>query len=555
LVQALRTGNVCSMNPLGTGILETPGLLAYLPALCREFLKEELILNSVPTYYCGNALQLEQALSDFDQMVVKPAYAIERTAPIFVGQLGTAERDTLRSRLLANPCAFIAQRFVPGARTPVIANNTLHPRSYVLRCFAHCKQPNDYQVMPGGLALVAPTDLDLAVSIDRGARSKDVWIIADDSALAETLTAPSNPTIELSRGGGDLPSRVADNLYWLGRYAERAEATSRLVRVIGAKLLESANDREYERSMELASMLNALRAQTKFLYAAELSLDLALDRTKNETELARAISDDACSGSIVSTLRSALRVSNVVRDRLSHDTWRILASLEDSIARCSSDNRQVELPQLINELSQIVITLTGFSGLVMESMSRGFAWRFLDMGRRLERAISIVTLLRAAFTNVSEREAPLVELVLDVADSGMTYRRRYSAGLQAAPAVDLLLADDSNPRSVIFQLHTLSQHVAALPSLSSMGVKTTQQRLLLATTTEVELCDVSELCEFHAPSERREALVTLLDRLGHAIPALSDSLSETYLYHANVAKQLRSSVSTPPELIGNGGVS
>ena len=555
LVQALRTGNVCSMNPLGTGILETPGLLAYLPTLCREFLKEELILNSVPTYYCGNALQLEQALSDFDQMVVKPAYAIERTAPIFVGQLAPAERDALEVRLLANPNAFIAQRFVPGARTPVIANNTLHPRSYVLRCFAHCIQPNDYQVMPGGLALVAPSDGDLAVSIDRGARSKDVWVISDDSALAETLTAPTNPTIELSRGGGDLPSRVADNLYWLGRYAERAEATCRLVRVIGAKLLESANDREYERGMELASMLNALRAQTQFLYATELSLDSTLDRTNNETELARAISNDACSGSIVSTLRSALRVSNIVRDRLSHDTWRILASLEDSIARCSSDSAEIELPQLINELSQIVITLTGFSGLVMESMSRGFAWRFLDMGRRLERAISLVTLLRTTFTTASEREASLVEMVLDVADSGMTYRRRYPAGLQAAPAVDLLLADDTNPRSVIFQLHTLSQHVAALPSLSSLGAKTTQQRLLLATTTEVELCDVSELCELPSTSARREALVTLLDRLGRAIPALSDSLSETYLYHANVAKQLRSSVSMPPELVGNGGVS
>lgn len=543
LVQALRSGNVRSINPLGSGVLESPAFLSYLPRLCREFLNEDLVLESVPTYYCGDPRQLERALAELDQMVIKPTYSEMRAEPIFVSRLEPSERESLRQKIIATPQDFVAQRFVPASRTPIIYEGKIDARSCILRCFAHCGKPNDYQVMPGGLALVATTADDLAVSIHRGARSKDVWVISDESVLGELVVPPANPPIELSRGGGDLPSRVADNLYWLGRYAERAEAVSRLARVIGLKSLDSADAREYARSLELGRIMNALRAQTRFMYAADQSPDSSLQRAATEAELTEAIADEKCAGSLVAALRSTLRVSRVVRDRLSHDTLRILTSLEESSAHCSALAAHDRLPQLVNELNQIVIALAAFSGMVMESMTRGFAWRFLDMGRRLERAMALVTLLRATLTVPSERDAQVIELVLDVADSGMTYRRRYSAGLQVAPAVDLLLADEANPRSVIYQLHTLGQHVAALPSLSSIGTKTTQQRLLLATTTKVELTDIIELCRTSGTDPRRDRLVELLDHLGHSLPALSDSLTETYLYHANVARHLRGGVS------------
>jgi len=554
LVQALRTGNVSVTNPLGAGILETPALLAYLPQLCREFLKEELLLQSVPTLYLGDKGHLAQALDSFAQMVVKSAYSSEKGGPIFVGRLGYEEQEALRLRVLENPSQFVAQQFVPASRTPVIADNTVQSRSCVLRCFAQCSQPNDYQVMPGGLGLVAPEDDDVAVSIQRGARSKDVWIISDESIFGESLVPPTSPPIELTRGGGDLPSRVADYIYWLGRYAERAEAICRLARVIGQRLLESVSEREYRRSIELARMFNALQAQTQFVYTGKLPIDAELDRAANESELISAISNADCAGSLINALRATLRVSNIVRDRLSHDTLRILASVEESVAHCAAFADGGQLPQLVIELNQVVISLAGLSGLVMESMTRGFAWRFLDMGRRLERAISLSSLLRTTLTTGCEREAQLVEAVLDVADSGMTYRRRYSTGFQSAPAVDLLLADDTNPRSVLFQLHTIGQHMAVLPSLSSVGVKSKQQRLLLATTTEVELCDVVDLCQLAPNSERRAGLFALLERLGHSLPALSDSLTETYLYHANVARQLRSSEFDTPDRDKLGGV-
>lgn len=545
LAHAARTGNVSIISPLGTGILESPAFLAYLPALCRELLGEELLLPSVPTYYCGDPTQLQLALDDFEQMVLKPVHADAGAESIFVGELLPEAQRAVRERLLAAPQRFVAQTFVPASRTPVIADGAMQSRPYVLRCFAHCEQPNDYAIMPGGLALVASSSNDFAVSMNRGARSKDVWIISDEAVIGEVVSPPANPPIELSRGGGDLPSRVADNLYWLGRYAERAEAGCRLARVIGSRWMDAASERDYAQSIDLCYLLNALRAQTQFLRAADISLNTTLDRQANELELVAAIADDTCPGSIVSALRSTLRVSHVVRDRLSHDTQRILALLEESSLHCLNSKGR-GLTSLANELNRIIINLAALSGLVMESMTRGFAWRFLDMGRRLERAVTLVTLLRSTLAVRCEREPSLVEAALDVADSKMTYRRRYPAGLQAAPAVDLLLSDEANPRSVVFQLVTLAEHMAVLPSLSGVGVKSKQQRLLLSIRTEVELCDATELCAVSSTGQR-DGLVDLLDRLERSLPALSDSLTETYLYHATVARHLRSVGSDPLE--------
>lgn len=539
LVQAIRSGNVNSMNPLGTGLVETPAISAYLPGLCRTLLHEELLLPSVPTYYCGDPAQLDEALAQLDDLVVKPTYASGRTDPIFVSQLDSAERDALRQRLHSAPERFVAQRFVPSSRIPVISGGSMRSRAFVLRCFANCSHPNDYQVMSGGLALVAATEEELAVSLNRGARSKDVWVISDDDLRADLLRPPSNPPIELSRGGGDLPSRVADNLYWLGRYTERAEAVSRLSRVLGTRLLEFQSARDLLKSDEVARLLQALSMQFRFLDAPSATADRVLSQNDIEQEFLDAVVDSTCSGSILSTIRSVLRVSRVVRDRVSHDTWRILASLDETIEHLVHVETRDGIPDLVNELNRVVITLAGFSGLVMESMTRGFAWRFLDMGRRIERAITLVTMLRGTLVQPVERDAPLVESILDVAESSMTYRRRYPASLQTAPAVDLLLADDANPRSVIFQLKTLAEHIAALPPLPTQGVRSSQQRLILSATSQIELSDITELCRISATTACRQDLEDLLQKLSKLLPALSDSLTETYLYHANVARHLR----------------
>jgi uncharacterized circularly permuted ATP-grasp superfamily protein/uncharacterized alpha-E superfamily protein len=538
-VQSIRAGNVGLFNPIGTGLLETPAFLAFFPKLCRKLLHEDLRLPSVPTYYCGDPTHLDIVLSDFESMVIKPTFPNGRIETTFVHQLDTAERDRLREEVRKKPELFVGQKFVPTSRTPVFSEGQISSRACVLRCFAHSSHPNDYQLLPGGLGLVAASDADLAVSLNRGARSKDVWVLSNEAILEDLIVPLANPPIAISRSGGDLPSRIADNLYWLGRYAERAEAVCRLARVLGTRLLDSSLGSSMRTAMTLTRLRTALLSQIRFVSPQTLRLPLSMSPTDCERDLLEAVTESSSSGSVISSLKSTLRVSRIVRDRLSHDTWRILSSLDESVTRIESLRNPEQLSLLLAELNHIVITLAGFSGLAQESMTRGYAFRFLDMGRRLERALSMVTLLRATITEVTTEESSLVEAVLEVADSGMTYRRRYPASLQIAPAVDLLLSDDTNPRSILFQLRALTEHMKSLPVITPGQVRSMQHRLLLSATSQIELSDAEELCRADPNTHNPELLHNLLDQLGRTFPSLSDSLSETYLYHASIARHLK----------------
>jgi uncharacterized alpha-E superfamily protein len=231
-----------------------------------------------------------------------------------------------------------------------------------------------------------------------------------------------------------------------------------------------------------------------------------------------------------------------VRDRVSADTWRVLTALDEELelpaqplADTDASVATEARTSAASRLDRTVLALAAFSGLAMESMTRGQAWRFLDMGRRLERATTLVQLL--ARTLVHSVEAPLLETILDVADSGMTYRRRYLANLQVAPVLDLLLIDDTNPRSVMFQAHALVEHLAALPSSTGAGARTPQQRIATSVLAELQLADAGALAAAD-PAGTRPALQALLARLAEQLPALSDSLSSSYLSHAAISRNL-----------------
>jgi uncharacterized alpha-E superfamily protein len=347
---------------------------------------------------------------------------------------------------------------------------------------------------------------------------------------------------------------------------------ARLSRVACARLSELSGARDLERSTEIAALLRALTAQTTLLYTGALEGGTLSDFRAAERELVRAVLDENVAGSLHSAVRSTLRTGRLVRDRISTDTWRVLAALEDELLIAERD-AEIEAPPrsagamqshdalgvLYDALNRVILRLAAFSGLAIDSMTRGHAFRFLDIGRRLERAMGLCTLLRCTLVQRTDREGPLLENVLEIADSGMTYRRRYLASLQHAPVVDLLLVDESNPRSVIYQLDAIGRHLADLPQPPS-GLRSEQERSVLGMLTTLRLCDVEKLCEVDARGER-PALAALLLDFATRIPALSDSLSDRYLAHASVSRHLgyddsheppgeaRLSTPPPPQLL------
>ncbi len=529
LVQAVRAGNVAVANALGSGLVQSPAFLPYLPKICRLLLEQDLLLPSARTLFCAEAGAIDEVVSDFERWVVKPTFP-GSGKPTFVAALSAVDQAELAARIRARPADYVAQEYVPAAVTPSLVEERLRPRAYVLRCYAFDDGHGGFVVMPGGLARVGDSDQHGSVHMQLGARSKDVWVLSHEHVAAFSLLAAPDRPLPLSRGGGDLQSRVADDLYWLGRYAERADAVARLARVIGSRLSEFSDDDELARSSEFSSLFAALRVHTE---RRPLPPENGVSQLLHcERELLAALTDPGPQGSLVAVINSALRVGRTVRDRISLDTWRVLASLSEDLRAAPA-----QIGPLLGLLNSVVMAIAAFGGLVMDGMTRGQAFRFLDMGRRIERALNLVALLRETLTLRSDREPTLLDAVLEIADSGMTYRRRYMAALQAAPAVDLLLADETNARSVIYQLHSLVEHLRSLPRPPDAPPRSPELRLALLTSHELELCDVHALCEV-AEGGERTGLSALLRNLNSGLPALSDALSATYLSHATISRHL-----------------
>jgi uncharacterized circularly permuted ATP-grasp superfamily protein/uncharacterized alpha-E superfamily protein len=533
LVQAARTGSVAIASPLGTGVLQTPALLPYLDKLCRALLGETLRLPSVRTWWCGHADAFNEGLTHFDDAVVKPAFNEGFVRTVFTAQLDSNARAELLSKIRARPRRFVIQEHTQASTTPALDDGYLRAHPLLLRAYAVAGR-DDYIVMPGGLARVAARTDGAEISMQLGARSKDAWIISREPVTNFSLLPPQNRPVELSRGGSDLPSRAADNLYWLGRYAERAEGVARLCRVVGARLADQASQSDFEKSSEFELLFRALTAQTSLLYTAPFKASGVTTIELAQRRLLDSVFDERLVGSLHAVVLSTLRAGRLVRDRISTDTWRVLATLEDELHE--GKERDSTISGVHDILNHVVLRLAAFSGQVMESMTRGQAWRFLDMGRRIERAMTLITILRGALTEKCNREGVLLEAVLDVADSGMTYRRRYLATLQVPPVVDLLLTDNTNPRSVVFQLEALSEHIKALP-LAQGGLPTPQERIALGALYALKLADVERIAVSEENGQRARLDELLID-LATRVPALSDSLSDRYLAHATVSRHL-----------------
>lgn len=540
LVQALHAGKVAVANPLGSGILESPALMMYLPRLAKHLLGEELRMASVPTYWCGDAEARGYVLANLERMVIKPTFPGTRRDPIFGETLSAEGLAELRARIENCPLDFVGEEKISLSTAPVLVGKVAEPRHIVLRAHLAATGLTDgsvsagggYAVMPGGLTRFSASADSMIVSMQRGGGSKDTWVLSSGPVDPFSLLPQPGAAIDISRAGGDLPSRVADNLFWLGRYVERAEAMARLARGVMVRLA----DQSVETSPELQRLLATLSGDVAVVVGEKVEAGLPA-----EQRLAELLVMPEYPGGLQSTLGHIYRIASLVRDRISADTWRIINRLERDFPASTSPGIQVN--EILPGLDRLILTFAAFGGLAMESMTRGYAWRFLDIGRRIERTVATMHLLQGTLIEVLGREGPLLEAVLEIADSLMTYRRRYMTTLQAAPVLDLLLADESNPRSVGFQLARLTEHVQALPQTAAkaeVGQRTPEERLLLRRLTDLRLVDMQEEAE---PEEvdgrmRRARLEDLLGVMAVDLFTLSERLSQTYLSHAIATRQL-----------------
>jgi uncharacterized circularly permuted ATP-grasp superfamily protein/uncharacterized alpha-E superfamily protein len=516
LVEAARAGNVVVANALGSGAVETPALSAFLPGLCRRLLGEELKLPVLATWWCGQEKEFAYVRENLDRLVVKPAFVRDSTGPQFSRGMTVKEREVLLARMEAAPYNFVAQERIGLSTAPTLERGSLAPRPVVLRTFT-CAAKDGYRVMPGGLTRFSNSQEQLVVSMQNGGGSKDTWVVGEGPVSQLSLLLPTTPIVRLERAAAEVPSRVADNLYWLGRYAERLEDTLRLLRCVLTRL---TGDVGSEETPELTALIHLL---------SHLDLFPAEFREKHTLiAVEREIFQLIYRASRLGTVRELQgRLSNIafsLRDRFTADTWRILNKLQtDTRPRTG----RIPIAEMVALLDASIIDLAAFAGMEMENMTRGHGWRFLDIGRRVERAANMGSLVKAALAVQSAGHATL-EPVLEIADSVMTYRRRYFSQPQWPPALDLLLADESNPRSLAFQIFALGDHAANLPQAPDRGSNSHYTEELSALLAKADWPVLAQAQLIAGDND----LGDLLLKIAAGLHRFSDTLTHQYFSHA-----------------------
>ncbi len=561
LVQAVRNGQVVVANALGSGLVESPALMAFLPAICRSRLGEELKLPCVPTWWCGRDEDWAYVEAHFDELVIRPAVPSRTQGPVDTALLDRPQREHFLETIRRHRMSFAAQARVNRSTAPVFVNGGIEAWPIGLRVFSAAGRDGAYRVMPGGLARAMPPGHPVppghgTTSISRpdgaawpddpsaGSRGKDVWVLSDRPVATVTLLRPQAAAVELRRSSNDLPSRVADNLYWLGRHIERADG---LVRHLRSVVLRMTSELEPSNLPEMRILVQMLADDAQ--PAAKLPSNPDECVAALEREILAAFVHESRSGTLDETLRSLYRTASLVRDRISADTWRIVNQLDlDLLAPRPA--AMVRLGDTLSVLNQVFNLLSALSGLMTESMTRGPGWRFVDMGRRLERGLGVLRLLRKTLTQSKTESTSLLESVLEIADSAMTYRYRYMTSLQLAPLLDLLLTDETNPRSLGFQLAALADHVRQLPGKETNPLRNRETRIMIATQAELRLVDVEALAR---PREEgvRWTLDSFLADMTLQLWQLSDSLTQTYFTHTGPSRQLGApnSLTAPESLV------
>jgi uncharacterized circularly permuted ATP-grasp superfamily protein/uncharacterized alpha-E superfamily protein len=529
LVQAVRSGNVAVTNALGSGLVESAAPAAFLPGLCRHLLGEKLKMPTVATWWCGQERPFAEVAARLGNLVIKPTFPAPDTQPIFGARLTAAQRQELLARMRLSPGDYVAQEQVSLSTVPVWDEGRVQPRHLVLRVYV-VATGRSYAVMPGGLTRVTASLDSLVVSMQRGGGSKDTWVLAEGPTPQLSLLRPASSPLEVSRATFDLPSRVADNLFWLGRYVERVELAVRLVRAILPRIYQESDP---ARVAGLNAGLHVLAAlgyiRTDVTAAGHRLAEL-------EREALAIVYDSSGRSSLGRNLHQVRQLAWLLRDRISADAWRILNHFTQQFATAAPPE-PLRMSGALNLLDNAIMTLSAFGGLVMESMTRGHGWRFLDIGRRLERAVQMVELLRHGLGFYAVKESGQLDVLLEIADSSLTYRSRYLTSMQADLALDLLLLDEANPRSVAFQFARLREHIDQLPDSQSLIRRPTEAHIAVRLATAVQLADVSELVR--ADERGRWAnLEDLLSRLAYELRVLSETLTRAYFNRAISSRQL-----------------
>ena len=486
LLRTIRSGRVAMANAMGSGLVQTPALFPYVVAAAKFLTGAEPRLPTMPTWWCGDPRSLDYVLEHLPRLVIKPAFRTSRTPTAFASEMDAAALSKLRDEIRRTPHRYVATEMPPFATTPVFQNGRVASWPMAMRCFT--LSGSQHRVMPGGLVRLAPRDRDLMFSAISGTLTQDLWVCGTTEDPATVSLLPAAKSIPaITRFGDELPSRVAEQFYWLARYIERAESIARLLRTSLVRVGESDG---VGRLVEGRALFRALAA------LGQIEPGYGIDRLvaglpDADSAIHRSIFNSGDDDGLHRSLDAALDAARSVRDRLPVDGYRTLVRLVRSsrggtggaggpgvaTSSAKSGGRTGGTAAAVHRLDRIIEDCLTLVGMIGENFVRSGAWPFLQMGQSIERAMQTSELLLAMLvTDQSTAAAPppenltsILEAVLEITDSQMIHRARYPGVTDLATVLDMVVTDDTNPRSIAFQIHRVDRLLRELAKEASGG--------------------------------------------------------------------------------------
>jgi uncharacterized circularly permuted ATP-grasp superfamily protein/uncharacterized alpha-E superfamily protein len=525
LLEAVRQGRVLVANALGSGVLESPGLLGFLPRINQFLFGEELILPSIATWWCGEAPVLAQALEKLPELLIKPAFPSQSFASVFGRDLNDQQRQALAERMQARPYAYVAQELAQLSQAPIwqAEDGQLQHRAIGMRVYA-VASADGYRVLSGGLARVAAEADAEVVSMQRDGASKDTWVLGERAPSGEQWKTQRTIGVhDLVRRDPYLPSRVVENLFWFGRYCERCDDSARLLRIMLARYVDGDDPQALQAAVDLGKSLMLLPEEGQL----------------PERLLAALLGND-WSFSLRSNLQRLQWAASQVRGKLSRENWQALVELQREALELETE--EPDFGELLDFLNRLVMSLAALSGFALDDMTRDEGWRFLMAGRRLERLHFLSSSLAAFLRGAAAFDQAGLEWLLELANSSITYRSRYLAVAQLIPVLDLLLLDEQNPHAVLFQLKLVTRTLKRLND--DFGVpRETGLAQLVERLARFDLgCLENALFGEASVRAALDGLADLLQEVADASGQVSDRLALRHFAHVDDVSQQTVSV-------------
>ncbi len=542
LVQAVRKGNVAIANPLGSSIVENTGLVPFLPSISKYFLDTDLLLPSIATWWCGQPKEMQYVIDNIGSLVIRKIFrnVAGSSSTIDGGALSKTETAELIKKIKTNPYLYAGQEKVNFSSTPSWLNGKIVAGHSLFRSFL-VSHNNSFVAMPGGLTRTNTGDNSIIISNQRGGISKDTWVLSADEELEKPVMLQLNTdSVAKKIVKRSLPSHTAENLFWVGRYTERVIHNARLQRTVMQHILQG--NKNISRAGSGVILLQAL---TRCTYSYPGFLDMDHPDTLQEKlsnpwpELTDLLYNEKRSGSLGQNISQLIHAVYSTRNFWSTDTWRVLRKMEDDWNKAKTDKHTDHL-KIIGTIDALNTSMFAFLGMNRESVRREQGWNIMDMGRKIEQSLFLITLIQSIFQKRQEEQVQheLLESIMIASQSLITYRYTYRDHLQLPQALELLMLDVNYPKSLAYLVRKIKRYVALLPGETKDVPLGHTQRYIHEADLLLKLANIIELSKHDPQSGEYSVLHQFLDKLYLLIAETSTLINKTYFKHNQIQKQL-----------------